>query len=157
MSIPAGSLPAESLRAAVLKALLTEIEASVKGGKAGLKEVMDALDIDALASRLPDGPKVATVRRAGGKASPKVTDPDKFLAWVQENHPSEVVVVPAVRESFQKAGPRRDRQERDPGHGIRRGRPRRRVRHRHGIPHGEFRGRRRGSRQAGVARAPHQP
>lgn len=101
MSISADSLPAESLRAAVLKALLAEIEASVKGGKAGLKELMDMLDIDSLAARLPDGPKVATVRRAGGKASPKVTDPDKFLAWVQESHPDEVV--PAVRESFTRA------------------------------------------------------
>ena len=54
MSISADSLPAESLRAAVLKALLTAIEATSKDGKASLKDVMDALDIDSLAARLPD-------------------------------------------------------------------------------------------------------
>ena len=101
MSIPADSLPAESLRTAVLKALLTAIEATSKDGKASLKDVMDALDIDSLAARLPDGPKVAAIRRAGGKTSARVTDEGKFTRWVQASRPGEIV--PSVRESYQKA------------------------------------------------------
>ena len=100
MSINAEQLPAESLRAAILKALLTAIEVTSKDGKASLKDVMDALDIDSLAARLPDKTKVAAIRRAGGKSSAKVKDEAKFLRWVQENRPGEIV--PTVRESYQK-------------------------------------------------------
>jgi hypothetical protein len=97
----AADLPNESLRAAVFKALLTAVEATSKDGKASLKDVMDALDIDSLAARLPDKTKVAAIRRAGGKTSAKVTDDEKFTRWVQENRPGEIV--PSVRDSYRKS------------------------------------------------------
>jgi hypothetical protein len=96
----AQDLPAASLRAAILKALLAAVDAASRDGKASLKDVMDALDIDSLTARLPDKAKVATIRRAGGKTTAKVRDEAKFLAWVHENRPGEVVH--AVRDSYQK-------------------------------------------------------
>lgn len=95
------TLPEDALRAAVLKALLDEVDAVIKSGKTDLKAQMDSLEIDSLSAVLPDGTKVAKVSRAGGATSAKVTDPEKFLAWVAENRPGEVVS--SVRESYQKA------------------------------------------------------
>jgi hypothetical protein len=97
----ADTLPQDALRAAVIKALLKVVSAESDAGKAALKDVMDALEIDSLAARLPDGTKVATLNRAGGNTSAKVTDEGKFKAWVQANRPGEVITV--VRDSYQKA------------------------------------------------------
>lgn len=95
------SIPADSLRAAVLKALADEVTSAVKDGKASLQQVMEDLKIKSLTAELPDGTEVATVARAGGKTSARVTDPAKFLAWVQGSHPAEVE--PVVRSSYQTA------------------------------------------------------
>lgn len=95
------SIPADVLRAAVLKALAEEVKTAIEDGKAGLKPVMDTLKIGTLDAELPDGTQVGEISRAGGTASPKVTDPVKFLGWVEENRPGEVVR--SVRESYQKA------------------------------------------------------
>lgn len=94
------TLPQDTLRAAVLKALVKVITSSADDGKAALKDVMDALEIDSLAARLPDGTKVANLNRAGGNTSARVTDEGKFLAWVLENRPGEVVQ--EVRDSYRK-------------------------------------------------------
>jgi len=95
------TLPQDTLRAAVLKALLKVITTTSDDGKAALKDVMDALEIDSLAAKLPDGTKVATLNRAGGNTTAKVTDEGKFFAWVSENRPGEIVQ--SVRDSYQKA------------------------------------------------------
>jgi hypothetical protein len=95
------TLPQDTLRAAVLKALQKVIASTADDGRALLKDVMDALEIDSLAARLPDGTKVATLNRAGGNTSARVTDEGKFFAWVQENRPGEVVT--SVRDSYRKA------------------------------------------------------
>ena len=95
------TLPQDTLRAAVLKALLKVISSTSDDGKAALKDVMDALEIDSLAAKLPDGTKVATLNRAGGNTTAKVTDEGKFFAWVSENRPGEIVQ--SVRDSYQKA------------------------------------------------------
>ena len=95
------SLPADTLRTAVLKVLADEVKAATDDGKASLKDVMDGLGIRSLTATLADGTEVATVSRAGGAESPKVTDPDKFLAWVAENRPGEIVQ--SVRDSYTDA------------------------------------------------------
>lgn len=97
----AETLPQDTLRAAVLKALSNEVGTEIKTGKAGLRPVMDALDIDTLGARLPDGTRVAKVRRAGGGTTAQVTDEAAFLRWVIANRPGEIVQ--AVRESYRKA------------------------------------------------------
>lgn len=94
-------IPAAALRAAVLKVLSEEVDLAITEGKADLKEVMDALGIKSLKATLPDGTDVATVTLAGTSAAPKVTDPVKYLAWVQENRPGEVE--PVVRKSYTDA------------------------------------------------------
>jgi hypothetical protein len=100
MSISAEELPAESLRAAVLKALYKQIGDDITSGKKPIKALMDALRINTLCAELPDGTEVAEIRRAGGNTSATVTDEDKFLRWVVAHRPGEVVQ--AVRESYQK-------------------------------------------------------
>jgi hypothetical protein len=99
----AETLPQDTLRAAVLKALQKVVTTATDDGKAALKDVMDALEIDSLAARLPDGTKVANLNRAGGIISARVKDEKKFLAWVQGSRPGEVETVTSVRESYRKA------------------------------------------------------
>jgi hypothetical protein len=95
------TLPQDTLRAAVLKALLKVISSTADDGRASLKDVMNELEIDSLAAKLPDGTKVANLNRAGGNTAAKVTDEARFFAWVQENRPGEVVT--SVRDSYRKA------------------------------------------------------
>ena len=95
------SLPQDTLRAAVLKALQKVIGSTADDSRAVLKDIMDALEIDSLAAKLPDGTKVATLSRAGGNTAARVTDEGKFFAWVQENRPGELVT--SVRDSYRKA------------------------------------------------------
>jgi hypothetical protein len=95
------TLPQDTLRAAVLKALLKVVAGSADDAKAGLKDVMDALEIDSLAAKLPDGTKVAALNRAGGNTAARVTDEGKFFAWVEQNRPGELVT--SVRDSYRKA------------------------------------------------------
>lgn len=99
----ASSLPSGTLAAAVLKTLAEEVKTAVNGGKDGLLAEMSALKIKTLVAELPDGTEVATVTRAAGTAKPKVTDPGRFLAWVEQNRPGEIETVRSVRESYQKA------------------------------------------------------
>ena len=101
MTDPIESLPTSTLRAAVLKALSSEIDGEIKKGKKDLKAVMDALKIKTLNADLPGDVKVAEVRRAGGNTAAQVTDEDKFLRWVVAHRPGEIIQ--AVRESYQKA------------------------------------------------------
>lgn len=103
-------LPEDALRAAVLKTLADDVEEAVKDGKTSLKDAMEGLKIKALSAELPDGTEVATVTRAGGHSSPRITSMAKFLAWVQETHPTEteVIVRPGYAEqllaAMKKAG-----------------------------------------------------
>ena len=94
------NLPEESLRAAVLKTLADDVGSAVTDGKDSLRPVMEDLGIKSLAARLPDGREVATLTLAGGTASPRITDPGKFLAWVKEAHPTETEVI--VRPDYAK-------------------------------------------------------
>jgi hypothetical protein len=97
------SLPADSLAAAILRALSDEVKTALDDGKQHLGQVMDDLKIKTLRAVLPDGTEVATLTRVGGDGdyTPHVADEDKFTAWVQENHPGEIV--PAVRKSYRDA------------------------------------------------------
>ena len=94
------SLPDDALRTAVLKTLADDVEAALKDGKTVLEALMDGMGVKSLTAKLPDGTEVGTVTRAGGKTSPRITDPGKFLAWVSEVHPSETEVV--VRDGYRK-------------------------------------------------------
>lgn len=95
------SLPDDTLRAAVLKALAEKIGDAIDDGKTDLMAVMDEHQIDSLAAKLPDGTRVAKVARIEESSSPRITDPARFLAWVEANKPGEVVK--SVRDSYQKA------------------------------------------------------
>lgn len=94
----AGTLREDTLYAAVRKAVADEIAKAVKTGKKDLKQIVDDLSIKTLTARLPDGTEVGTVGKAGGGSVPEVADERKFLAWVKENRPGEVVET--VRESY---------------------------------------------------------
>lgn len=98
-------LPEDALRDVTLKTLADEVEAALKNGRATLKEVMREQGIKSLSAKLPDGTPVATLTFAGGAPSPRITDPAKFLAWVQEAHPTETetVVRPGYTEALLKA------------------------------------------------------
>ncbi len=92
-------LPEAARRAAVLKALSDEVKRAVERGKASLKPVLDELDIDTMGASLsPDGPRVAEVYRGGGNATAEVVNEDKYLAWVKETNPGEVIE--AVRPTY---------------------------------------------------------
>jgi hypothetical protein len=95
-------LPGASLADVALKTLADDIEAAIRDGRAELKQAMLAAGIKTLSARLPDGTEVATLTLAGGGTAARVADPGKFLAWVQETHPSEteVIVRPGYAEQL---------------------------------------------------------
>lgn len=76
----------------------------IKTGKAVAdREVLaSAQPEDRTSAVLPDGTKVGTVNLNNGRLSAKVTDREAFTAWVQAEHPTEVVMTPAVRPAFEK-------------------------------------------------------
>lgn len=94
------SIPEDSLRVAVFKTLADDVTDAGQVIRDGLVEAMRALRVKSLSAELPDGTEVATLTLAGGSAVPKVTDPGRFLAWVQQAHPTETEVI--VRPDYQK-------------------------------------------------------
>ena len=95
------SIRDSALAAAVLKVLADEIAERLQAAKAeaaaGFRDTGTTQSVPVLS----DGTKVATVSLAGeGSPSASVTDPGKFLAWVQETHPGETEVI--VREGYRK-------------------------------------------------------
>lgn len=50
-----------------------------------------------------DDAPLGDIAMTAGATSAVIVDPDKFLAWVTENRPEEIVTVELVRPSFQAA------------------------------------------------------
>jgi hypothetical protein len=98
-------LPEDALRDVTLKTLADDVTEAIKTGRSDLKTVMQDMGIKSLSARLPDGTQVATLTLAGGQEAPRITDPAKFLAWVQQAHPgeTETIVRPGYTEALLKA------------------------------------------------------
>jgi hypothetical protein len=98
-------LPEDALCDVTLKTLADDVEMAIRDGRTVLKEVMNGQGIKSLSAKLPDGTPVATLSYVAGTPSPRITDPAKFLAWVQEAHPTEteVIVRPGYTETLLKA------------------------------------------------------
>ena len=76
----------------------------VKTGESAAKREAGAAALpgDRTTAALPDGTPVGTVGQAKGRTTARVTDREKFTAFVQETYPTEVEMVPTVRLSFEK-------------------------------------------------------
>lgn len=102
------SLKEAAAREAYLKTLLDVVNDAYKEART---ETQSLLDIAAeetgtrqVAVTLPDGPDIATVSLSAGEGAAKVTDPEKFKAWVLENYASEIKreFVTSVQPAFEK-------------------------------------------------------
>jgi hypothetical protein len=73
--------------------------------KAEMQEALDTNGATRVTAKLPDGTKVATISRTEPKPAATVTDPDKFLAWVREHSPANIVsrLVIEVRPAYTTA------------------------------------------------------
>lgn len=77
--------------------VLTEMEKKLRA------EVTDDFGkrrVEKIGAYLPDGTKLASVSRSGGRKTAKVTDDAAALAWCHERYPDEVVTVEMIRPAF---------------------------------------------------------
>lgn len=88
------SLKEAAAREACLKTLLDVVNDAYKEARAETQNLLDNAAEETgtrqVAVTLPDGPDIATVSLTAGEAAAKVTDPEKFKAWVLENYDSEI-------------------------------------------------------------------
>ncbi|MDT0270619.1 hypothetical protein RM844_30535 [Streptomyces sp. DSM 44915] len=91
-----------ALEEAALKTLADTVTERLKDVRAAMQCELDDVGVGQVEARLPDGTKVATISRTSPKPAAAVTDAEKFLAWVRETYPPEVVsrVVTEVRTAF---------------------------------------------------------
>jgi hypothetical protein len=93
-----------ALRAAVLKRLKEKIRLADEAGRAEALDMFlaarDTLGVKSVDVVLPDGQKVASATLPAPQPG-VVVDEEQFRAWVQAEHPDEIVQ--AVRESFRRA------------------------------------------------------
>lgn len=94
-----------ALEEAALKALSDAIGDRLKQVKADMQEALDTTGASRVEAKLPDGTKVATISMTTPKPAAVVTDPDKFLAWVREHSPANIVtrLVTEVRPAYTTA------------------------------------------------------
>jgi hypothetical protein len=71
-----------------------------KGLRAAVTEDMGARHVEKVGAFLPDGTKMASVSRSGGKKTAKVIDPAAALAWCILRYPDEIVK--AINPAFLK-------------------------------------------------------
>lgn len=94
-----------ALEEAALKALSDAIGDRIKEVKADMQEALDSTGASRVEAKLPDGTKVATISKTEPKPAAVVVDPEKFLAWVREHSPANVVsrLVTEVRPAYTAA------------------------------------------------------
>lgn len=94
-----------ALEEAALKALSDAIGDRLKQVKADMQEALDTSGATRVSAELPDGTKVATISRTEPKPAAIVTDADKFLAWVRDHSPKNIVtrLVTEVRPAYTTA------------------------------------------------------
>ena len=102
------SLREAAAREAYLKTLLDVVNDAYKEARAETQTLLDTADEETgtrqVAVGVPDGPDIATVSLTAGEAAARVTDPDKFKAWVLENYGTEIKreFVTSVQPAFEK-------------------------------------------------------
>ncbi|WP_406123087.1 hypothetical protein OHQ89_12750 [Streptomyces canus] len=102
------SLKEAAAREAYLKTLLDVVDDAYKAARAETRLHLDKAAEETgtrqVAVTLPDGPDIATVSLSAGEGAAKVTDPEKFKAWVLENYGSEIKreFVTSVQPAFEK-------------------------------------------------------
>ncbi|MEU7381517.1 hypothetical protein AB0A91_16245 [Streptomyces sp. NPDC042207] len=93
---------------AVLSTLADAIGGQLKDAKkeleAGLRAAKEETGTQKISVSLGEGQDIGTASLVQPKAAAAVTDPDKFTAWVIENHASEITrrFVTEVKPGFQK-------------------------------------------------------
>ncbi|NNJ04186.1 hypothetical protein HHX38_08565 [Streptomyces sp. PKU-MA01144] len=94
-----------ALESAALKALGEAIADRQKEVRALMQEALETSGASRVEAKLPDGTKVATISRTEPKPAAVVTDPDKYLAWVREHSPANIVsrLVTEVRPAYTTA------------------------------------------------------
>ncbi|TDD54538.1 hypothetical protein E1286_04935 [Nonomuraea terrae] len=92
-----------ALAEVVLKVMTERLKQAKANADAEIRTT--ALPGDRTNAVLPDGTVAGSVGQAKGRTSARVTDREKFAAWVEETYPSEVetVTTTAVRPAFEKA------------------------------------------------------
>ncbi|WP_371793890.1 hypothetical protein OIE91_11540 [Streptomyces albidoflavus] len=102
------SIKEAAAREAVLKTLLDTVRADYETARAETQELLEQISEETgtqqVVAALPDGPDIATVSLSGSGAEAKVTDREKFTAWVIQNYGTEIErrFVTEVREAFTK-------------------------------------------------------
>ena len=93
-------------RAAALKFLADVVRAEDGPARAAAREALAELGIKTLTAKLADGTEIADVTLRAGSTYARVTDPEKFMDWVCEHRPREIVSPPrqsSVRSSYRDA------------------------------------------------------
>jgi hypothetical protein len=107
------SLKEAAAREAYLKTLLDVVNDAYKEARTETQSLLDTAAMESgtrqVAVTLPGGPEqpgvdIATVSLSAGEGAAKVTDPEKFKAWVMENYGSEIKreFVTSVQPAFEK-------------------------------------------------------
>ncbi|MGW4406572.1 hypothetical protein ACWEJ6_21260 [Nonomuraea sp. NPDC004702] len=91
-----------ALAEVVLKVITARLKQAKDNADAELRQT--ALPGDRTNAVLPDGTVAGAVTQAKGRVSARVTDRDKFVAWVAMHYPGEVeeVTSTSVRPAFEK-------------------------------------------------------
>ena len=95
------SLSEDALKAVVLKTLGDDVGDALTGRKADLLKELQAIGVERLGVRLPDGTKVASLPVVGRESSPRITNVAAFEEWVKANRPDETIVI--IRDSYKQA------------------------------------------------------
>jgi hypothetical protein len=85
---------------AALETYLKVLDPMSKALRAKVTEDMGKRHAEKVGAYLPDGTKLASVSRSGGKKTAKVVDPAAALVWCIRNYPGEIVR--AVNPAFLK-------------------------------------------------------
>lgn len=107
------SLKEAAAREAYLKTLLDVVNDAYKEARAETQSLLDVAAMETgtrqVAVTLPSEPDkpgvdIATVSLSAGEGAARVSDPEKFKAWVLENHGSEIKreFVTSVQPAFEK-------------------------------------------------------
>lgn len=90
-----------ALRIAALTILEERVKAARDEARQEIMQALNELGGDSVRAELPDGTRIGKVSISAPKPTPRVTDEEKFTAWVAQEFPSEVVW--HVRDSFKRA------------------------------------------------------
>ncbi|MET9339216.1 hypothetical protein [Nonomuraea sp. NPDC003804] len=90
-----------ALAEVVLKVMTERLKQAKANADAEVRAT--ALPGDRTSAALPDGTVAGTLSQAKGRTTARVTDREKFTAWVAMTYPGEVEQVTAVRPAYEKA------------------------------------------------------